>query len=167
MNVSEVSVFSNTSSSQPLNFGGRPVYWTVLSLVSAIFLIVSNFGLILGLIKTNEKLTISKKLYIYISLTDAFPGLVHLPYDLIVRDITKTHTTAVDVMLNHTHYLGAGTFFLISILRNLAIRKPLVKPSLRNVILFIVAWSIVVIAISIFNYVTFDSVKFHRARCLI
>ena len=44
--------------------------------ITYLFSTIANFSLIFGLKKTNTKLTISQKLYIYLSFTDAFFSLI-------------------------------------------------------------------------------------------
>ena len=138
-------------------FGTRPIYQVVFMMVVSISLICANFALIFGLKKTNKKLKISQKLYIYLSVTDLLIGAVCLPFYLIVN-ITKKRSCRTDnlamLFSNYSYNIGIGTFILISYLRNLAIRKPLNKPSWKKIILFLSLWNIFVCAFSGFRYIS-------------
>ena len=57
----------------------------VLLFVCACLVLTTNLALVVGLRKTNKKLTRSQKLYSYLSLTDSIVGLICLPYFAIIN----------------------------------------------------------------------------------
>ena len=121
----------------------------------AVFVVITNFALIIGLRKTNKKLTISQKLYIYLSLTDTIVGLVGLPYFVIMHFLSLLSCTSYSigmVMSLYSFGTGLGTFLGISYLRNLAIRKPLHNVRNKHVYLGLAVWNIYIVLKSISTF---------------
>ena len=123
-----------------------------------LFSILSNFGLIVGLKKTNEKLTMSQKLYIYLSITDAATGLftpyfVALDFASLNNCTTESLGTAI---LIYTFSLGIGTFLFISYLRNLAIRKPFYTVPNKTIYLGTAGWNLLMMLMSLFSFFTYE-----------
>ena len=95
---------------------------------SAAFITFINLPLIIGLKKTNKRLTISQKLYVYLSLTDIIMGFVGLMFFFItdITDKANCETFGIGMTINAYFFnVGFGTFVIISFLRNYVIRKPL------------------------------------------
>ena len=155
-------------------FGTRPIYQVVFMMVVSISLICANFALIFGLKKTNKKLKISQKLYIFLSLTDSIIAAACLPIYFIV-DMTKKRSCRIDnlsmLFSMYFYNIGIGTFILISYLRNLAIRKPLKKPNWKKIAIFLSLWNIFVCAFSCFRYISSnplnDTLTLYRIRYLL
>ena len=116
----------------------------------SLFIVCLNFALIYGLWKTNRVLNLSQKLYIYLACTDltqcilsAFSCLFDLASVgtneektlcfIIVRIVIMTFIACMV-------YIGSGTLILISMVRNLAIRKPLLKIKKRWLVKRLVFW---------------------------
>jgi hypothetical protein len=102
----------------------------IFIIIFGVFVSVPNIMLIIGLIKTNDKkeLTISKKLYIYVSCTDLSFGILTNPYFIIINATGWKNCTLQGLGMSFTVIsigLGVSTFVLISIIRNYQIRKPL------------------------------------------
>ena len=93
----------------------------VILFISIIFIAATNLALIVGLKKTNKTLTISHKLYIYLSLSDVILGLIGLPYITILELVTpgdcSTYTISLTIDV-YSFLLSSFTFSLISIIRN-------------------------------------------------
>ena len=97
---------------------------------SGLFIITINLMLIIGLKKTNTKLSMSQKLYIYLSFADWQVG-IYLLHVLVYYTLSSSGVfigcgDIKPLMLNihATYCIGMGTFIAISYLRNIAIRKP-------------------------------------------
>ena len=113
--------------------------------VIAIFVSATNFALIFGLKKTNKKLTMSQKLYIYLSATDSITGLIGLPYFVISNLLGQRSCTLDGIGLainDYAYSVSHCTFFIISYLRNLAIRKPFVIANQRVIKTVIICFNI-------------------------
>ena len=159
MGKCEKLLFMDRNYTRSLNdddhFGSVAPYENPFLLLLAVFLVVTNFALIFGLRKANKKMTISQKLYVYLSLNDAIVGLVCLPA-LVTVNITKKRSCKIEniiqLVINYPHITGTGIFCMISILRNMAIRKPLVKPSPKKVITALILWNLFVVGIRAFLY---------------
>jgi len=98
-----------------------------LSLFS-IFVLTINVTLIIGLKNTYSNLTLSQKLYIYLSTTDSIIGGILLPYFVVtyIAGVMSCMTLSIGMALTvYSFGTGWSTFFTISTLRHLAIRKPL------------------------------------------
>eukprot|EP00111_Clytia_hemisphaerica_P000457 TCONS_00001293-protein len=127
--------------------------------VFAVFVAITNFALIIGLKKTNKKLTISQKLYIYLSLTDTIVGMICLPYFVMVDvlSIGSCVTQSIGMAMSvYSFGVGLGTFLGISYLRNLAIRKPFNDIQNKTVYSFLVLWNIYIVLKSTFTFFTYD-----------
>ena len=109
---------------------GMDTPYLVLICIFALFVASTNLLLVIGLRKTNKKVTMSQKLYIYLSLTDTMVGIVCLPYALVIDSVQNLHncnTRSASLAFGaYVSSIGMGTFLLISIVRYLAIRKPFV-----------------------------------------
>ena len=104
--------------------------------IIALFVTTTNLSLVVGLKKTNRKLTISQKLYFYLSCTDSIVGIICLPYFAIVRfaSINDCTTQAIGMaMFIYSFGTGIETFLTISVLRRNAIRKPFYKIKNRTI----------------------------------
>ena len=89
----------------------------------ACLVITTNLALVVGLRKTNRKLTRYQKLYTYLSVTDSIVGLICLPYFaiIILLSINNCRNLTIGmVMAVYSSGVGLGTFTLISVLRNIA-----------------------------------------------
>ena len=75
---------TNNNKTTPVVKHQLVVYEMVMIGTFSAFLITTNLALVIGLRKTNKQLTISQKLYIYLSLNDSVVGFTSLPYMLIV-----------------------------------------------------------------------------------
>ena len=125
----------------------------------ALFVAITNFALIFGLRRTNKKLTISQKLYIYLSLTDTIVGLICLPYFVMVDVLSVGSCTTQSIGMAMSVYsfgTGLGTFLGISYLRNLAIRKPFNDIQNKTVYSILVLWNIYILLKSTFTFFTYD-----------
>ena len=124
-----------------------------------IFAIITNFALIFGLKKTNKTLTLSQKLYIYLSITDVATGIL-VPYYIITFHITPSAWCTANsigvVIAIYTFGISVGTFLTISFLRNVAIRKPLYFIPSRIVYLWLAGWHVFIISMSLFGFFTYD-----------
>ena len=106
---------------------------------------LANFALIFGLRKTNKNLTLSQKLYIYLSANDMMVGFVGLPY-FIVSNLFNRRSCLIDgiglAISGYVYSMSHCTFLVISYLRNLAIRKPLVTANPRTIKMIIICCNI-------------------------
>ena len=96
--------------------------------VMACFIVTANLALVVGLRKTNKRLTISQKLYFYLSITDSFVGIICLPFFVIVNslNINTCRIQAIGLAISvYSFGISWGTFTVISVLCKIAIRKPL------------------------------------------
>ena len=108
--------------------GSTPIKFTMGA--SGLFIITINLMLIIGLRRTNKKLTMSQKLYIYLSSTDSIVGFYLI--SILIQYILNSSGLAINcpdiknlLLGTHISYcIGMGTFLVISYLRNIAIRKP-------------------------------------------
>ena len=115
----------------------------VLICILAVFVTSTNLALINGLKKTNKKLSMSQKLYVYLSMTDSMFGIICLPYNAIMYFLSITNCTTQAIGMTMAMYVfstGIGTFFCITVMRNIAIRKPLHNVENRNVYIALAAW---------------------------
>ena len=124
------------------------------------FSTLANLALIYGLRKTNKKLAISQKLYVYLSVTDALFSLFIfsmslLPFipSLSVNCTTRSIEMAISV---YTFGLGLGTFLYISYLRNLAIRKPFKSVTHRSVYLVLAGWNLIMSSTCLLLFFTYE-----------
>ena len=115
----------------------------VYSFFSA-FIIITNLALVIGLKKTNRKLTLSQKLYIYLSLNNSIVGLVSIPYMFNVFFLFIDYCVFLSfnrAMMMYTFGMSIGTFTVVSMLRNVAIRKPFYKVEEKTIYGVLVAWN--------------------------
>ena len=135
-----------------LAFWGR-VFLPVLS-----FLIVClNLLLIHGLRKTNRNLNLSQKLYTYLACTDIMQCLLSAffcIFELLFkgdRGLGKVVQVFTVTSVAFMVYTGAGTLIVISIIRNLAIRKPLLETKWKWVMKRLVGWFCYAVICSVFQ----------------
>lgn len=129
------------------------VFLPVLSLI----IVCLNLSLIHGLQKTNRTLNPSQKLYTYLACTDimqcvlsAFYCIFELLFngDRGVGEAVKVFTiTSIALMV----YIGAGTLIVISTIRNLAIRKPLLETKWTWVMKRLASWLCYAVICSVFQ----------------
>lgn len=126
-------------------------------------LLIPNIVLIVGLIKTNKVLTRSQKLYIFLSATDAALGLCVT----ITKIASLSSTVKIPCarpfggslgigVINFLTQSGAGTFLVIAILRNFAIRKPLKHFETKWVVTLISIWLLITTIQSGWAYIIFS-----------
>ena len=130
----------------------------ILLCIFALFVITTNLSLVVGLKKTNKKLTISQKLYSYLSCTDSIMGIVCLPYFAIVNflSINDCKTQAIGMAISiYSFSIGLGTFFAISVLRNMAIRKPFHKVKNGAIRVFLVLINLLSMISSCLTFYTY------------
>jgi 7 transmembrane receptor (rhodopsin family). len=124
-------------------------------MVSSALICTTNLALIVGLRKTNKTLTLSQKLYIFLSLTDAAVGAISMPYLVVITSLGYNSCTAIAVGLVVSFYsfgVGMGTFFIISVIRNFAIRKPLQPVSGRRVKTALLLWNAYIVLKSLMTF---------------
>ena len=93
----------------------------------SLFVTGTNSALVIGLKKTNKKLNTPQKLYVYLSVTDSFVGTICLPFFFVVNILSLNNCTTQSIavaIIVYSFGVGLGTFLVISVLRNIAIRKP-------------------------------------------
>lgn len=130
-----------------------------LILVSSVFLIITNAALVIGLKRTNKNLTLSQKLYIYLSLTDGVVGIVYMPYMAIMIFSSIDFCTAQSISMAisiYTSGISLGTFAVISVLRNIAIRKPFYKVKKSIIYGVLGAWNGVSLITSMTTFLTYN-----------
>ena len=127
--------------------------------IGIIFIAITNLALIIGLQKTNKTLTISHKLYIYLSISDISLGLICLPYltisELLSPGNCSTYTIAMSISV-YSFTLSTSTFSIISIIRNYATRKPLKIIEEKSVLCIIAGLNICIIFLATFAYFIFN-----------
>ena len=116
-----------------------------------IFIASTNLLLIIGIVKTNKKLSLVNKLYILWSAFDLF-RLAPTSYLLSIL-IEMQKSVSIKLACDHYVYhivlfsifggMNTGTFILISVLRHLSITKPLMEVKMRNVLVALLAIFIV------------------------
>ena len=134
------------------------VYKTLMISCFSLFIIITNLGLIIGLKKTNMQLTLSQKLYIYLSLNDGIIGFVTLPYLFAVQFSSIDYCVLLSItrtLMMYTVNMSLGTFIVISILRNIAIRKPFYKVKTKVIYGVLVAWNCETLMISLVIFFTY------------
>lgn len=103
-------------------------YSTILGLTS-LFIIISNILLILGLRKNyRKKMTLSKKLFLFLSISDLITGLVTVPFQLSMV-FFGSQATCFQVQLQAffntlTPALSMFTILTISIVRYVSVARP-------------------------------------------
>lgn len=95
------------------------------------FIIITNILLIHGLratTKNNKKLSLTKKLFVYLSSTDLFTGFVSVPFQIWMLIISKDASctqTAIQAFVNaFTPALAMFTLLSISATRYLSVAQP-------------------------------------------
>ena len=147
--------------------------FTVIDLAVALFsilILTTNLALVFGLRKTNKTLTLSQKLYTFLSITDAAVGAISMPYLLAINLMGYNTCTATAAGLVFTFYsfgVGMGTFFTISMLRNLAIRKPLLPISGRRVKIGLLLWNIYIVLKSVMTFFVYTPEHTSKALSMI
>ena len=105
----------------------RYLYISILVALT-IFVSLTNIFLIIGLFKTNNKLSLSKKLFIYLSFSDLFTGMVTTPYQLsmvVLGSNASCFQVDLQSFLNvFTPGLSMFTILSISIARYVSVDKP-------------------------------------------
>ena len=133
----------------------KSIFLVASLLLLACFIVTSNVTLVVGLRKTNKQLTISQKLYTYLSLSDSIVGIVCLPYYAIVNafSINTCRLRSIGNTISaYSFGVSLGTFLLISVLRNIAIRKPLYIVEKKIVYLVLIVWNFHVILGGILSF---------------
>ena len=135
-----------------------------------LFSTATNTALVFGLKKTNKKLTMPQKLYIYLSITDGMTGLF-MPYFAILDLASATTCTTFSIGMSTSMYtfgLGLGTFFVISYLRNFAIRKPFSVISDKVVYVVLIIWNVLTALWGLFSFFTYEPIYAkHLFYCLL
>lgn len=132
---------------------------TIFMTTLAIFVIIPNTMLILGIVKTSKpSITFSKGLYIYVSCVDLSYGVLTNPYFLILSWTQKTCTNQSVGMAFSTVSVGlsVSTFVLISIIRNQKIRKPLSEVRYHLVWAYLIAFIVIFIGYGILTLWVFS-----------
>jgi len=105
----------------------RYIYISIL-VILAVYISCMNILLILGLFKTNSKLSLSKKLFVYLSFSDLFTGLVTAPYQVsmvVLGSDASCFQVDLQSFLNvFTPGLSMFTILSISIARYVSVAKP-------------------------------------------
>ena len=135
--------------------------------ITYLFSTIANFSLIFGLKKTNTKLTISQKLYIYLSFTDAFFSLIMFVMVLLeflpaIAPASCTITSMGTSLATYTCGLSLGTFLSISYLRNQAIRKPFNSVIHKAVYLTLAGWNVITLATSILVFFAYEPTQISK-----
>ena len=139
---------------------------TIFMTTLAIFIIIPNTILILGIVKTSKpSITLSKGLYIYVSCVDLLYGVLTNPYFLILNWTQKTCTNQSVGMAFSTVSVGlsTSTFVLISMIRNQKIRKPLSEIRCHLVCGYLIAFVVIFIGYSVLTMWVFSDAFTTRA----
>ena len=149
---------NNKSTNQFQNVWGIASYSSAYCVL--VFSLLANLGLIVGLKKTNKKLTLSQKLYIYLSITDGILALILLYYAMIEILSLSTCTSASIGSAVSVYALVAsfGTFTMISYLRNLAIRKPFYTAPKHTVYFALAFWNLIVALMGINAFFAYEPI---------
>ena len=150
------TTINNKSSNQSRIATDIIIYFSA-SIIISLFSTMANFGLIIGLKKTNKKLTLSQKLYIYLSLTDGIVALI-MPYypSLEMLSITDCRTGGFGTTISmYGQVTSFGTFITISYLRNLAIRKPFYMIPKVTVYSTLVCWNLFAALMALRTFFTY------------
>ena len=121
--------------------------WACIFSIAAFVVIFCNILLAVTLKKVyKNRLTLSQKLYIYLSITDIFTGCSFPCYLAINSFSPKWVCLAWGIfatLIVYFYGLGWGTFLIISLMRHMAIRKPLENSFLttRVVKILLVCWN--------------------------
>ena len=104
-------------------------YVTTVTLIS-VFVVTSNSLLILGILKNyRQKMTISKKLFLFLSVNDLFTGCSAVPIQLVVVSYGSRVTcflVKLQVFLStFTPGISMLTILSISVVRYLSVAKPM------------------------------------------
>ena len=134
------------------------VYEMLMIAFNSAFIMSTNLALVIGLKKTNKQLTLSQKLYIYLSLNDSVGGFVSLPYFFLKYVLSIDYCVLLSISMSITMYtfsMSLGTFAVISILRSIAIRKPFNKVKTKVIFGVLAAWNFVSIMMSLVSFFTY------------
>ena len=129
-----------------------------MAIAMYLFSAMANSVLMIGFKNINKKLTLPQKLYIYLSITDAATSLLvafFVAYDLSSSSNNCTRKSIGMALTAYTFCVGLGTFFLISFLRNNAMRKPFNVLRNRNIYYFLIAWNGLMILVALFTFFTY------------
>ena len=153
MNVSNRTVDSvEPSPIRVLTFWSR-VFLPVVSFV----IVCLNLSLIHGLQKTNRCLNPSQKLYTYLACTDIMQCVLSAVFSIFEllfngdRDLHKVVQIFTVTSMAFMVYIGAGTLIVISTIRNLAIRKPLLETKWKWAMKRLTGWFCYAVICSIFQ----------------
>jgi len=105
-------------------------YSFVVGLVVTVFVFVSNTMLIYGLYKTNKKLSLIKKLFIYLSIIDIVTSCIEVITFIVEfysENISCTVALAIISILYGLNGISFELLFNISVLRYLSIIRPFLR----------------------------------------
>ena len=154
-----IAVRNETLTNEQNKLDGKSTMIVVLLFALACFVVTTNLALVIGLRRTNKQLAISQKLYSYLSMTDSIIGIICLPYFAIVNVFSTNNCKLRNIGSTITVYsfgVGLGTFAVISILRNIAIRKPLYVVKNKIIYLVLIVWHVYVILGSLLSFFTYE-----------
>ena len=113
----------------------------ICTIMAIIFIIATSSMLIYGLVKTNKLLSITSKIFIYISICDLVNGFIVIPIQLLNMALKLPCLLAVTQDILHVIIISMSLYTLITltVLRYIAINNPLRKIKNRTVhiVLFI------------------------------
>jgi len=102
-------------------------YSLVVSLTVTVFVLVSNTMLVYGLYKTNKQLSLTKRLFIYLSTVDILAtciGVVSLTIIFYTKNISCLGNVILASIANGLNLFSFEIFLNISILRYLSVIRP-------------------------------------------
>ena len=154
----------NTSTEQMLNhtFVMRDVQKCFVVFL-IFFVVLTNFGLTIGIWKTNREITLLNKIYIIWAFFDLYSGIVTIPFFAYIYwknklDIICNNGLLAPAMSLENIAFGSnqGAFLLISIIRNFSIKKPLNEYRRQDMIRFICMYGVIVLGISILSLLAYS-----------
>ena len=131
---------------------------TIFMVTMTLLVTIPNLALIVGIVKTSKpKITLSKALYIYVSITDLSYAVLTNPYFLILN-FTGKDCTNQSIGMGFSMFtvgLGVSTFVLISILRNQKVRKPMHPVRLCLVWSYLIGYLAIFVTYGVFTFWVF------------
>ena len=111
-----------------VNFGNLDIFSKVLILFVLLYVLVSNSLLIYGLLKSGDrqkKLSISKKLFLYLSVNDILASFCAVLNDTVYLLNPPRYLSGLVVFLAHgSYFTGYMLFLAISIFRFISLKYP-------------------------------------------
>lgn len=137
------------------------VWNPIINILLCFIIVTINWMMIFGIWKTRKKFNFSTKLFILWSIFDLINGAAMIPMALLELTIGFSSNfcsifAGTLFMISLTNGCSASTFILISILRNLSIRKPLQELRIRRVVTVLVVSLSIVLAKSAINFLAYS-----------